>query len=116
MGGAVAHQDARRVIGHVQPFVEIKGERVRAFDAVEAGAEFFAQHQERAERAVHMQPDALGGAHIGNLRQRIDGAGVDRAGGGDDGEGQFACGLVGADGVAQGFGGQAEFAVDGERA
>ena len=58
-----------------------------------------------------MQPQPLVAAHVGQRRERIDGAGVGRAGVGDDRPRQPAGGAVLGDGAAQAVRRQAEVVV-----
>ena len=110
---AIAHQHAPGVVGHMQPFVEIEGERVCPLDAGKARAQGLAQHRHCREGAIDMQPDTRVGAQLGDVRQRIDGSGIDRARAGNDGERVVAASLVGADGGLQRRDVEAEIAADG---
>ena len=56
---------------------------------------------DRAVRAVDVKPEALGGADLGDLGERIDRARADRPGAGRDAERALAGGAVGGDGGAE---------------
>ena len=57
--------------------------------------------EERAVGAVDVVPERFGGAHVGDLVERIDRAGIGRAGARDDREGHQAGGAIGLHRVAQ---------------
>ncbi len=83
----VAHEHAARVIVHMQPFVEIEGERIGTRDGGEAAGKLGHQGAKRTEGAVDMEPEVLGGGDVGKLRERISGAGIHRARRADEDEG-----------------------------
>ena len=56
----------------MQPFVEVEGERVGALDARQPVLHPLAQHAERAERAIDMEPQAFFRGEVGQLWDRIE--------------------------------------------
>ena len=60
--------------------MRVERERVRPVQALEDRSSLVAQIEEGAIGAVHVMPEPFGGTQVGDGRQRIDRAGVRRAG------------------------------------
>eukprot|EP00962_Isochrysis_galbana_P024680 scaffold7578_cov121-Isochrysis_galbana.AAC.8 len=56
---AIAHQHTAGIVRHVQPLVEVEGQRVGAAQARQAGSSQGRQHRRSAEGAVHVEPELL---------------------------------------------------------
>ena len=97
----VPHEEEARVIGHMQPFVEVEGDAVGALQPLHHRLEFGRKRRQRPEGAVDMEPHVFGVRHVGEPVERVDRARVDRAGRADDEEGPETCGAVGGDRVSQ---------------
>ena len=95
---AVADQHAAAFHGLVEPFMGIQCHRVGAINAGQYRSSLGGESGEAAVGRIDMQPQPFGGAHIGQLSERIDGAGVGRPGTGAQGEGDTARAAVGPDG------------------
>ncbi len=95
MSDTVSHQDESGVVRHLRPFMEIEGNRIRAFDAIEARCNVGSQYRQRAIGAIDVEPQIFLLCEIGYRRQRIDCTYVNRAGGGGDEEWLQAGSLVG---------------------
>ena len=104
-GGAVrvgmADQREPDLERQVAPLVQIHRERVGLLHAGHAVAERRRQRGERAERAVHVEPEPLLAAERGERAQVVGGAGVHRAGVADHAERPVPRRAVGRDGGAQ---------------
>ncbi len=74
--------------------MEIERHRIGAFDAVQARRNIGRKHAQRTIGAVDVKPDLFAHGQVSNGAQGIDGADVDRAGGGGDKEGLQAGGAV----------------------
>jgi predicted CoA-binding protein len=83
----VADQDAAGVVGHVQPLVEVEGQRIRRLDPGEPRRQLGRQQGEPAEGGIDVEPQALLAAEPGQGRKVVDRPGVDRPGGTHDAEG-----------------------------
>jgi hypothetical protein len=79
MGPRVAHEHAPRLDRQVAPLVQVEPQRVRPLDARHQRRQLGGQAGQRAERAVHVEPEAFARADVGQRREVVDGAGVDRA-------------------------------------
>ena len=77
--------------------MRIERHRIGALDAGEDLAAARGKHEEAAVGAVDVEPQALARGEVGERRQRVDGAGVHRAGGGDQHERLQPAGTVLAD-------------------
>ena len=83
----IAHQATTDVERLEQPFVGVQHQRVGALHATEQRPAALRQYRGGTVCSVHMQPQVLLLADIGDGVQRIDGAGIGGAGGGDDTKG-----------------------------
>ena len=86
MERAIAHKKKASVVGHLCPFVEIEGDRIRTFDAGKAWRNVRCQDCKRAECAVNMEPKIFAARDVRKADKIIDGANIDRAGGTDNQE------------------------------
>lgn len=68
-------------------FVQVEGDGVGAFDAVESVAVACAEQQSSAVGGVDVEAGAVGGAQVGDVGERVDEAGVGGARGGGYDEG-----------------------------
>src|ERR1051325_2870265 len=75
----VAHDDDAVVVRDVEPLVRVGGPRVSELRAIEERALGAAGTGPQSERAVDVEPPAARVHGLGDLPQRIDGAGVDVA-------------------------------------
>ena len=64
--------------GDVQPFVQIQRNGVSAFDPVQLRSDVFSQDGDRADRAVHVEPEVFAFANICQGIQVIHCTSVDR--------------------------------------
>ena len=96
--GAVADQDTAALHRLEQPLVRVQGHRVRALDPGQQLPSLRSQRREAAVRRVHVQPQSFRGAHVSQVRQRIDGPGVSGPAAGAQGERDPARLTVGAHG------------------
>ncbi len=80
----VADQDGRGTHRLEEGLVVVHGDGVGALDAVEEVPVPAGGEQPAAVRRVHVQPDGVPRAQLGDLGQRVDGAEVGGARGGDD--------------------------------
>ena len=81
--------------------MRIERDRVRALEAGVACAMSGQRGADRAVRAVHVEPQALGGTEIGDLTERVDRARADGSRARRDAERVHARGAVGGDGGTQ---------------
>ena len=81
---AVADQHGARAVGQEQRLVRVERDAVGKLDAGEQRAALLAQGEQPAIGAVDVEPRVVTAAQGGDLRQRIDRAGVDRPGRGND--------------------------------
>jgi hypothetical protein len=77
---AVADQDAAALERLKQPLVRVEGHRVGALDAGQQRAAFRRQRGETAISGIDVQPEPLGGAHVRQPGQGVDGARARRPG------------------------------------
>ncbi len=110
----VAQQHATGLEGLEQPFVRIERERIDELNTLKRPAALVAEHRSSAIRAIGVEPEPLAAAEGGELRQRIDGAGVGGAGVGNDAEGAAALCAVGGDFPFQRVKRQPEILVRGD--
>ncbi len=113
--GLPTHQETSRVIGHVEPFVEIEGDRIRPIHRLEQGLQPRGEDRDGADGPVDVEPEFLGLAKIGQALEVVDGSGVDRARAADDGEGLQALRAVEGYGVSQRGNLDLEAFVDGNQ-
>ncbi len=114
--GAVADEQRAGAVGQEHAFVRIEGQRIGARQPAQRVSQVIAQIEERPVRAVDVMPHSLAIAHVGNLIERIHGARVGRAGGGDDGARRQAGSAIGGNRLAQHVDAQAEAIVGFNRA
>ncbi len=74
--------------------MRIERGRVRPFDPGQHAPPLLAQHEQAAIGAVDVEPGAVPPAEVGDIGERVDRAGIDRARRGDDQPGPDAVGLV----------------------
>src|SRR6185312_4970508 len=74
-----AHQRTANVIGHVEPFMQIECQRVRALHAPQRGTQSGRQSGQSSEGAVHVKPQRLLAAEICEAEEIVDSAGIDRS-------------------------------------
>ena len=117
VSGGVTDENAADFEGEIHPFVEIEGQRVGEFDAVNDGPELVGEAGECAEGAVDVEPEVLFTAERGEGTKRVGGANVDGAGVADNAEGEEVLAAVAIelrlesveiDGVSGGHGNAAE--------
>ncbi len=96
--------------------VRIEDERVRFFDAAQRGAAALGEHEERAVRAVDVEPQLLFTRHACELGQIIDRTGGGRAGAAGDEERRPAVASIARDRFFERVDADAELRVDGELA
>jgi hypothetical protein len=75
----VPYQDEAGVIGNLSPFVEVEGEGVGAFDALESRRKIGGKHCQCAIGAVDVEPEVFALAEISKRGEVVDGARVDCA-------------------------------------
>ena len=97
----VAHEHAAALDRLVKPLVWIKRHRIGALDAGQRLATPLGQRGEPTVGGIDMEPQTLVAAEVGEGVQRIDGAGVRRAGVGRDDQGVPAGLGVGIDRAGQ---------------
>jgi hypothetical protein len=73
---APPHDRATAADGHGQPFVRVEGDRVGALQAGVPAGQARVECPEAAVGAVHVQPQALVPAEVGEVAERIDGTGL----------------------------------------
>jgi hypothetical protein len=83
----IAHEQTAEPVRQEHPLVRIERDRIGAFDPHEARATALGQLEEPSVRGVDVQPQPMPFRDIGDVVQRVDRAGVRRAGAGDDHEG-----------------------------
>jgi hypothetical protein len=98
---AATHQHAAGVVGHVQPFVKVECQRVGALEPGQTRLQGRAERDQRAEGAIHVEPEVLRCAEVGECREVVDRAGVDRACCPDHEEGSRALGPIPRDRATQ---------------
>ena len=96
--GPVADQHAAALHRLVQPLVRIERHRVGALDPGQRRPPRGGECGEAPVGRVDVQPEPFGGTDVGQAGQRVDGAGVGRAGAGAQGERDAARVAVGPDG------------------
>ncbi len=79
---------------HEHPLVRVEDDGVRALPAREERAHLRQRRRRARVRRVHVEPDALAQADVGERGQRVDGRHGRRPGGRDDGDGDPARGPV----------------------
>ena len=99
---AVPHQQGRTLDRLEQPFVAVDHHRIGPLDAGQLTPPLLAQQGSTTVGRVHMQPQAMAVGQIGQLGQRIDGAGVGRAGADGQAEGLQPRRQIGLDQLRQG--------------
>src|SRR5206468_1255592 len=97
----VTHKDAAALDGNGQPLVWVQGYGVGVLEAAVARAAGWHRGGDGAVGAVDVEPESLGGAEVGELGQRIDGACAHGASTRRHTERPPARGPVGGDGGAQ---------------
>ena len=85
-----------------QPLVRVDDDRIGPFPAAEQRPQLRNDRGRAAVRGVHVQPQAVLEAEIGNRADRIDRGRGGRAGGGDDAEGKAALGPILGEAVSEG--------------
>lgn len=83
----VADQETAGAVGEEHPLVRIEGDGVGELDSRERLAPAGGQREEAAVGCVDVHPQAVLAGDPGDLRERIDGAGVRRAAARDDQKG-----------------------------
>src|SRR6185312_11216555 len=96
-----AHQRTANVIGHVEPFMQIECQRVRALHAPQRGTQSGRQSGQSSEGAVHVKPQRLLAAEICEGGEIVDSAGIDRSCIANDANWTFALLPVGGNCTAQ---------------
>ena len=114
-GRGVADQDGAGADRLEEGLVVVHGDRVGALDAVEQAPAGGGGEQSAAVRGVHVHPGAELLAQLGDLGQRVDGAEVGGAGGGDDGHGHQALLAAAVELAGERDGLHALVVVDGDR-
>jgi len=112
----VAHQQRAVAVGQEQSLVRIEGHRVGAGEAREERAQLGARVEEGAVGPVHVVPEPLLGADVGDGAHRVHGARVHRARRRHREEGTQARRPVGGDGRAERVGPHPVRGVDGDLA
>ena len=82
--GPVAHEQRAGAVRQEHALVRIERQRVGAGQAVQHGSKVVAQREERSVGTVDVVPEALARAEVGDRVERIDRAGIGRAGVRDD--------------------------------
>src|SRR5712692_316212 len=80
MGLPIAHEDATYLEGQIHPLVQVKRQGIGLLYAVHDVPQFFGEPGERAESAVHMEPETFLATKLGERAEIVGGAGIDRAG------------------------------------
>ena len=99
--GAVANEDRAAADAGGEPLVGVDGEGVGLGDALEERGGVGVEHAGQPVGAVDVQPDVVLSAGFDDLGDGVNGAGVDRAGRGGDGDRGAARGAVGHEALAQ---------------
>ena len=76
----LADEGGAGLVGHVEPLVRVGRDGVGPLEALEQRLELRRDRGQRPVGPVHVEPEALGGAQVGQLVERVDGAGVHGAG------------------------------------
>jgi len=79
MRGLVAHEHAAGLELHVQPLVEVQADRVGTRQARQAGAQVRREDRQRADSAVHVEPQPFARSNVGQHVEGVQRAAVDRA-------------------------------------
>ncbi len=79
----IPDQGAAYLEGRMQPFVRVECDGIGPRDTAHQRLAFGRYRQQCANAAIHVQPQALLCAEVGNRLQIVDRAGIDRAGGCD---------------------------------
>jgi hypothetical protein len=87
MHPTVAHQHKSGIVGNLCPFVEVEGNRIRAFDTCKVRRQFRRHHRQRAERAIDVECQVVLAADVGKHVEIVDRTAIDAARGRDDEKG-----------------------------
>src|SRR5271169_6559411 len=80
MQSTVPDEDKTRVVRHLTPFMEIKGDGVRTLDPCQARGNIRREHAERTVSAIHVEPHFFPLSDTGDGTEIVDGTHVDRSG------------------------------------
>ena len=97
----LADEQAAALVRLVQPLVRVERDGVRFGDPVECASPPLGEHGEASVRGVHVEPEPVLAAHLAELPERVDRAGVRRAAVRRDEEGNAAGALVRLDRPAE---------------
>jgi hypothetical protein len=110
----VAAEDHADAKGEEEALVGIEDDRMGPLDPLKDAPAVLGQQEEAAVRRVDMEPAVLAESDVGDGVERIDRAGVRRAGGGENQPGLQARGAIGGDRRSQSLGPHAEALVRGD--
>src|SRR5260370_18949127 len=94
MQSTIPDKDKTRVVGHLTPFVEVKGDRVRTLDTCQASRNIRREHAERTVCPIHVEPHSFSLSDTGDSVEIVDSTYIDRPGSRGDEEGSQAGAFV----------------------